>query len=138
MMAANYRQTKGDTEMTIENAGYKTGRLAAHLKAGLEMQDVLMDLLCAIGEYQETHKPPKCCNLEAAICYAWKKSEDFDDCHQEDMELAACQIMAGHILQQQREREERWRKEQQEWQAKQKKAKAPKARTPKVKLAKAA
>jgi hypothetical protein len=117
-------------KQTVEE---KVGRLAAHLKAGLEMQETLMDLLSAISEYEENHHALECKNIEAAIHRAWSKWEEFEDCHQEDMELAACQMRAEVILERQREREEYWRKQREE-----REAKAAKPKKAKVKLAKAA
>ena len=117
-------------KQTVEQ---KVGRLAAHLKAGLEIHESLMDLLSAISEYEENHHPLKCKSIEAAIHHAWDKWEEFENCHQEDMELAACQMRAEVILERQREREEYWRKQREEREAKEAKAKKPK-----VKLAKAA
>lgn len=111
-------------KQTVEE---KIGRTYAHFKSSLELHEEMVDLLCAVNEYQENHRPPKCENLEAALRHAWGVWERFDNNNQEDMELAACQMRAEMILENRRERAEHWRKEREKWQAKQAKAKKPKA-----------
>jgi hypothetical protein len=107
-------------KQTIEQ---QYGRLYGHFRASLDLHSEMLKLIARIEDYQASHDAPECPDLDAAINRAYGAWEEFENCHDEDMELTACALRCEILAERKRLREEYWRKQDEKRLAKQKKAK---------------
>lgn len=110
-------------------------------RAAMQLSDALGDLLVAVGEYQDAHNPPKCCEMSEALAAGWHAHARFTEGPQDSVQklyhLRGLDMLHYHNLRVQHayECQEAARKAKE---AKPKQSKPKKAKAPKVKLAKAA
>ena len=103
----------------------KLGTLHTAAQFAEKLSESLSELVCAVWQYQEAHKPPKCCDLDAKIHNAWLLVEQYDE---ESDDVRAMFHRTGlEIIRLRKEAaQEYWRKQEAERIAKQAKKAKPK------------
>jgi hypothetical protein len=92
-----------------------------------KLNDALSDLVIAVWDYQDAHKPPKCCELDGAVHAAWKLVEQYGE-SSDGVEALFHHTGLEIIRLRQEQEREYWRKQEAERVAKQAKKAKPKTK----------